>query len=299
MDYLTHNSAPVTWDITDISCTQPVDTLYTNLPYNFDTALAVLHSHFKTIDSCGYNRATSSYLKTLVIADFTYAAFSFQYLGPYMGYAADTVLAWQSIPLSTFYNVGNANQTSLYCTERTIFFLRLTDSLLGIKGRPITVSQIHTFPVVYLGADTFIIDPSDPFVAFDTLNQSAASYSTLLKGNNIQHIIPLRTKRLFGNTRQLISTALAQKLQTNECDTCLCSSLQKYVALHKEEILSNVRPCFQLADAPLYNHIKVLSPQNRNSYAVETTGRIDGQLNSTADILLYYKGVPCNEHKNR
>jgi hypothetical protein len=285
------------WEISKVDCKTPTDTLYQNLPYSFYEGLQQLRLQFNKIDSSGYNVKTAELLKSLVIGDFVYAAFSYQFLGPDMGLESDTVCNWNSLPLEAFYNLGNTNQTSLYCVERTAFFLRLTDSLLHIKGSPIAVSNFHTYPVLYIQGDTFIIDPYDPFIISDSSGATVRTYSDLLRSPDAGTYAPLRTQRLFGNTHQLISRRFTDSIET-ACKTgrndCLCESLHTYLINNEAKLRGFVKPCFNMPNQPLYNTLKVLGTGSTNNYIMEMTGRVDGQLSTSHDLLRYYAGRVCD-----
>lgn len=294
--YLDDASKPEYWNIEKVAFNDPTDTLYSNLPYSYEQALTLLQYHFDKTDSSNIAVASKQYIKALIVADFVYAAFSFQFLGPELGLAKDSIRRWDSISLDSFYHAGNTNQTAFYCAERTSFYLRLIDTLLGLKGQPVTVEQIHTFPVVQIAGSAYIIDPYDPFVIYDTTTKTVAPYTVTQNSTQISNTIPIRTKRMFGNTRQLLSHKFVNSIKTEVKpgrSQSICQLLQTYLTKQAETLRAYVRPCFQLPQTPLYETIKHIQPGGPNAYAIEMHGRVDGQLHTATDILKYYAGINC------
>ncbi len=285
------------WNFNDFECHEPEDTNSVNVPLSYLEAIASLQKHFHRIDSLSINEQTKEYAKALVVADFVYAAFSFQFLGPTLGMARDCTLTagWDSLPLNTCYTLGNSNQTSVYCIERTSFYLRLVDTLLNIKGTSIA-SKVHTFPVLNLKTGRYIIDPYDPFVIADSTGIFVIDYETLLAEKINKNFRPERTKRIFGNTRELISNSFVSELKIKYNNSaCLCCMLESYLEENKNYILSFLRPCF---NAPAHNFLNIEIIDNKqNAYALEMTGIVDGHLDSHEDIVRYYAGVECNLKK--
>lgn len=295
--YLDTIKAPAFWKIEETTCIDPTDTLYSNLPYQYKQALTTLRYYFTKADSLHVPVASRQYIKALIVADFVYAAFSYQFLGPELGLAHHSTQQWDTVALEHFYQAGNTNQTAFYCTERTNFYLRLVDTLLGLKGQCISVQQVHTFPVVQIAGNSYIIDPYDPFVIYDATTKTIAPYSITQNTRQIHNAIPIRTKRLFGNTRQLLSHKFVNKLKaesTTGCQQCTCQLLQNYLAKQSDKLKTYIRPCFQLPEPPLFTTIKHTPAGGSNAYAIEMHGRVDGQLNSSTDILRYYGSIECS-----
>ncbi|HRG87895.1 MAG TPA: hypothetical protein PLW44_02680 [Chitinophagales bacterium] len=294
--YLDTIKAPAYWKIEEAACIDPTDTLHSNLPYQYEQALGILQYHFTKTDSLYIPVASRQYIKALIVADFVYAAFSYQFLGPELGLANQSTQQWDTVALEHFYQAGNTNQTAFYCTERTNFYLRLVDTLLGLKGQSVSVQQVHTFPVVQIAGNSYIIDPYDPFVIYDTTTKTIAPYSITQNNRQIHNTIPIRTKRLFGNTRLLLSDSFIKKLKAEsktKCGQCTCELLQNYLAKQSDTIKTYIRPCFQAPEPPLFTTIKHTPTGGPNAYAIEMHGRVDGQLSSCTDIIRYYSGIDC------
>jgi hypothetical protein len=303
--YLSDSFPTKKWVLSKCNCIQPTDTLIRNLPYSFDEAMLQIKQEFTHIDTLNTNKATKEYLKSLVLADFTYAAFSFQFLGPKFGLATDStylnILArWDTMSLRSCYDIGNLNITGLYCGQRTSFYLRLVDSLLGIKGYQVVVPYgVHIFPVVNLSNGPYVMDPYDPFVICDSTKQTVISYSQLLSGKNDGNFVPIRSARLFGTSRQLFSARYVSMLRDSSGavdKNCFCCMLKNYLTLNEAKLVGSITPCFVMPEEPLFEDIKVIAG-DRNLYAMGMTGRVDGPLVSHNDIVWHYIGTDCGSKK--
>ncbi len=304
-EYLSDSFPTKAWVLSKCNCVPPTDTLLRNLPYSYDEAILQIKQEFTHIDSLNTNKATKEYLKSLVLADFTYATFSFQFLGPKFGLATDStylsILAgWDTMALSSCYDLGNLNITSLYCGQRTSFYLRLVDSLLGIKGAPVVVPYgVHIFPVITLSNGRYVMDPYDPFVICDSTKQTVISYSQLLCGKNDGNFVPIRSARLFGTSRQLFSARYVSMLRDSSGAVdkgCFCCMLKNYLAINEAKLVGSITPCFVMPEEPLFEDIKVVAG-TRNLYAMGMTGRVDGPLVSHSDIVWHYIGTDCGGKK--
>lgn len=291
---LSKNSPTSEWSFENFKCVEPSDTLIRNLPFIYSEALSELNEHFSVIDTFSFNESTKKYAKALIAADFVYAAFSFQFLGPELGISNDTNLIreWKNLPLNICYDVGNFNQSSVYCIERTSFYLRLLDTLLNLSGNAVS-TEFHTFPVIIINQSTYIIDPFDPFVITDSSGRFVVKYEQLVKERSVGKFIPERTKRVFGNSRELISIPFRADLSSKyDNPDCFCCDLKEYLQENKKYILSFLRPCFNAPDHQ-FDKIKILS-NNHYAFSIDVSGRVDGHLNSNDDIVKYYVGVKCD-----
>jgi hypothetical protein len=294
--YLTFNTKNREWQPTKVECVSKTDTTYNNLPYTFNTATESLKQHYLSIDSGPGNANIKKYIKALVTADLVYALFSYQFLGPEVGMAETVNSSVNLLPLPVLYNIGNNNQFPFYCEERSVYYLRIVDSLLHLKGRIASIEKTHVYPVIYIGSDSVIIDPYDPFVLIDTSTNKIVAWPDFDKPQLNTHIVPVRTKRAYGNTHLLISKKFANHIQTlyahNLTDN-ICILLEKYFIDNQHKLLAYKRSCVSLPDQPLYNTLKIAGNNNNNAYTIEMTGRPDGQLNNYNDLLKYYTRTTC------
>ena len=291
------------WDLSKFDCKEPTDTLYRNLPYSYQEGLTEIKKQFQKIDSLPYNKATKEYAKALVAADFVYASFSYQFLGTKQGLARDSTLLtawaqWDTLPLNICYELGNYNQVSVYCSQRTSFYLRLIDTLLGIKGFSVTIPHgVHVFPVLNLQCGQFIVDPYDPFVLCDSTGTQVIDYKSLLKDKLNGNFVPKRTRRLYGNSRELVSLPYVAMLKDeyhNKENDCFCCVLQNYLSVNKVLLMNRLPPCYVMPEEPLFENTFIIH-NNRNIYSIGIAGRVDGPLVTHNDIIRYYVGLECDQ----
>ncbi|MBS1684292.1 MAG: hypothetical protein JSS76_06030 [Bacteroidetes bacterium] len=289
------------WDPTACDMQQPADTLYTNLPYTFGEAETELHHRFAGIDTLPYSPETRQYLKALTMADMVYAAFSYQFLGPKYGLARDSQMLdvwqrWDTLPLSTCYDMGNRNVMSFYCTQRSVFYLRWIDTMLHIKGYTVTIPDgVHVFPVLHLAAGDFIIDPYDPAIFADSSGTYAVTYDTLVKSKGHGHHRAIATRRIYGDTRMLLSRAYIDTLRAQlgaPADEPVSSMLCSYLRSRGGDLRHLMRPCFEVPGAPVFRQAYII-PHGHNAYSIGQHWRVDGPLFDQDDIERYYIGTAC------
>ncbi|MDX2001064.1 MAG: hypothetical protein SFW35_01410 [Chitinophagales bacterium] len=292
---------PNPWNLDSFNCKILPDTIYTNSHPVFDSAVMQLQLKFADIDKKKSSLEARQYCKALILADFVYATFSFQLFGPKYGFAADSNFmairnSWSQLPLDTCYQLGNSNTFSVYCSERTSFFLRLSDKLLSLKGRNIIIPNgVHEFPLLTIGGKEYIIDPYDPFVICDTISGNLMDYSYISSDSSCNTCLPYRTKRKFGESRQLVSIGLITKLDTEyENSSCFCCELEKYMQENWQYLTSLIKPCFSMPDVPNFSNMHIV-PNARNHYAIPMQGRVDGSLNALNDIKRYYTADSCSQ----
>lgn len=289
------------WDPTQCDIPEPKDTLYTNLPYSFDTAIAALHRQFDRIDTQAVPAEARQYLKALTTADMVYAVFSYQFLGPKYGLARDSQMLdiwqrWDTLPLSTCYDIGNHNTVSFYCSQRTSFFLRLVDTLLHIKGYTVNIPDgVHVFPVLHLSGGDYIVDPYDPAVFADSTGTYAVTYDALRRSKGHGHHTVIATRRAYGDTRMLISHTYLDTLRARSgaFDSDFGSLLCSYLHSRGSDLRQLMRPCFEVPGPPVFQDVHII-PQGHNAYSIGQHWRVDGPLFDQRDIERYYIGLSCH-----
>ncbi|RKS99665.1 hypothetical protein [Flavobacterium sp. 123] len=263
------------------------DTLKYNICNTFEESISLLQSELIKVDTIQSNRETKDYIKSLIIADYVYAAFSFQFLGSKLGMAKDasSIKNWDKIAIKTCFNLGNKNQYAVFCGERTTFYNRLIEKLLKLKTKQASVEGVHTFPIIIIGGKDYIIDPYDPFVAVDTLSKTVLDYDLIVK-KQYKSLQPIRTKRMFGSSRMLISRKLYTRLKNVYGKISLANMLDKYL-IENDQYLSPFKP--KNYEPPLEKTKKITTIlNNKNIFAVNINGRIDGNLISEKDFYKYY-----------
>ena len=263
------------------------DTIKYNISNTFEESISLLKSELIKVDTITSNRETKDYIKSLIIADYVYAAFSFQFLGSKLGMAEDasSIKNWDTISIKTCFDLGNKNQYAVFCGERTTFYNRLIEKLLRLKTRQTSVQGVHTFPIIIIGGKDYIIDPYDPFVAVDTLNKAVLDYNLILK-KQYKSLKPIRTKRIFGSSRMLISKKLHDNLKNTYGKINLARMLDRYL-IENDRYLSAYKP--KNYELPIEKTKKItMILNNKNIFAVNINGRIDGNLITEKDFYKYY-----------
>lgn len=224
------------------------DTLKCNQNLSYDQALTKLRNTFVQINTLNENENTKTYLKALLLSEFVYASFSFQFLGSDLGETSHQVSIdnWDKMNLENCYNLGNNNLVPVWCGDRTTFYIRLLDHLLGIKAAAISIENIHTFPIVNIGKRRFIFDPYDPFIIFDSLTMTVMDYDEAFKYYlNDSPLKILRTKRSYGFPNELISNKLTNNILgfSKHEKQDISQKLKIYLIKNKANFLSRVNAC--------------------------------------------------------
>jgi hypothetical protein len=267
------------------------DTLLKNIPMNYSKAYNLLKHTCQSIDVSVNSYTTKSLLKSYIIADFVYAAFSFQFLGSYLGKSTDvsSVKNWPTLDLSICYDKANSNDYAVFCNERSIFFCRLLEKLTGLKSQIISIQNKHTFPLVFIKNRRFLIDPYDPFITCNDSNELIDFY-TLIK-NQSQKVHPVRTPRVFGASRQLVSQRFVNEALNGETKLAnIPNAIASYISLNREKLIKHTPVCY----VPDTNKCVLYPVMNKkNCYAFSLTGRIDGRLEFGTDIYKFYTNFSC------
>ena len=224
------------------------DILICNQNLSYSQAIVFLKNKFIQFDSNCQNENTKKYLKALYLCEFVHATFSFQFLGSKLGKTKHNIAIenWNNMTLENCYNMGNNNLAPVWCGDRTNFYLRLLDTLLGIKATAISIKNVHTFPIVNIGDKRFIFDPFDPFIILDSLKLKIIDYDEslkhCLKGKMLQVI---RTKKIFGFPNELVSVDLAKDIlavSKNE-NQDFSQKLMLYFTKNKVNFLKRINTC--------------------------------------------------------
>ncbi len=192
------------------------DTILTNNKNErIEDALKEITDKYLLIDTLKTNLETKQYTKSLLLAEWIYANFNYQFLGPRLG-LADTLqsgINFKSTNPNTCYQAGNSNLMAVWCGDRSNLFVRLIDSLLKLPTAVISIERIHTFPIVKIAGKNYIIDPYDPFVLFDEQLKHIVDYEVFKINPDSINTKAIRTSRNFGNAGELVSKQLYELMQ--------------------------------------------------------------------------------------
>lgn len=280
----------------NVVCTK--DTIASNLPYTFEEAFSKIDQKFADIDTIKTNSETLLYLKALVLSDFVYGSVGFQFLGGRLGMRCDESLVseFPEMSLKEVYNYTNTNKLALDCGLLTMYYQNLIDSLLNLSFRDTSIQGIHTYPLTKIGNREFIIDPSDPFVLFDLSKNRVLGYREIIQ---VDSLVFLRTKRLFGRSQLLISKCLFEHLVPHEDDICgnFIQNTRKY--LYSKELYSklivNNRISYYVEKE--FNSFPLSSNQNR--FKIENSiGIVSCKINKQT-FTQNYLGISISQNENQ
>lgn len=272
------------------------DTIYSNNEKNtLNEALGDLHEHYLFIDKLKTNYETKTYAKVLLLAEWIYGNFNYQFLGPDLG-MADTSkfgVKFNQTDLNTCYATGNKNLMALWCGDRTNMFVRLVDTLFHLKSQIISIRPIHTFPIVEIGKSYYIIDPYDPFVLFNTESNRIISYKELLTKTEKPKAI--RTKRVFGNTGELISSKFYTMLNQQYKNHNIVNLVEQYLADNTPHLISYIDSC----SFEPFNAVKTIYPiqSPTNKFVIYPNHYNLPQEIKSSRFNKYYLGNDCKNQQ--
>lgn len=275
--------------------TKPYDTLFTNMPYDFKSFNLFLNKQFDSIDTINTNKATRDYIKALFLADAIHRLFSFQFMGNH-GYSPTPIAypEWNEISDEQKFTVGNNNQQSIWCGDRTNFYLSLLKKTTGINGYSVSLPDIHTYAVLKIGNKHYIVDAYDPFIVMNKKNE-VVDYATMIanKYNNKNNIEVIRTKRLFGYPNYLLSERFLHIINSQTgINKSVDQRLLSFLTKHKNTLLKNVDSCSyeNIGGKGILRTTK----SSINPYAIEIKRDKTFSTMLFSRFNKYYLGISCN-----
>lgn len=272
------------------------DTIYANNKKDslYD-ALEDLHKHYLFIDNLNTNYETKTYAKVLLLAEWIYGNFNYQFLGPDLG-MADTSkfgVKFNQTDLNTCYTIGNKNLMALWCGDRTNMFVRLVDSLFQLKTQIISIKPIHTFPTVEIGNNYYIIDPYDPSILFNSESNKVISYKELLAKTEKPKAI--RTKRTFGNAGELISSKFYAVLKQQYKNHNIVNLIEQYLNDNTPHLITYIDSC----SFEPFNTIKTIYPiqSPTNKFVIYPNHYNLPQEITSSRFNKYYLGKDCKNQQ--
>jgi len=271
------------------------DRIEKNLEVEFENLVDFFEIEFLKVDHSETNSRTKLYLKSLVLADFVYGAFSGQLLGNEFRMPGDTIYKrdWSKLSMKEQFELGNSNVVSFSCGMRTEFYKKIMNKFLELEVRDTSIQGVQTYPIVQIAGNEFIVDPSDPVVFFNDSFTEVLDVEQLR--NRTSNIQLVRSFRIFGSSRLLISNLLYDRV--NKFDKGLKSNLIAYYAKNEFEIKTHFLKCFQ----PALRDKWIISPieNEHNKIAINFNER---SLNSTLEVRFFrrdYFGEDCKNAERR
>ena len=251
-----------------------------------------LGNELAKFDAIQVNLPTKLYLKAMFLADFTYSAFGYQFIGRELGLANDSAIFqdWKRYSLKEQFDFGNSNVISASCGVRTNFYKKLVKKYLSLKVRDTSIKGVHTYPIVTIADEEYLFDPSEPMVFCDDGAGKILDYKQLRASSAVSIY---KSPRSFGTTHFLFSNNFLKTIEP------FGDSLQEQVAhylLSKQGLLlGKVRPCFPpnfQKEWDLYS-----TKSKNNPIAIPLENRNIGMLLNVANWEETYFGEDCKNAK--
>lgn len=271
------------------------DTLYKNIDLSWLELDSILKLNFKRIDSLQTDNDHKNLYKSSVLADLVFSLFGSQFLGNKIG-LWDSIVAiedFKKLSLPDKYRIVNSNELLLSCGEMAFFFKDLVESHLDIEVEVISIDKFHTFPLIKLSGNYYIMDPYDPVFLFS--NNKLLSYDDLLT-NSYNGLSIYRTSRMFGNSKGIVSKKFIDFLIGKYKRESFKELLNAFVLDNSKSILnSNALSCYELY---FQDSIKFQLVHNQKAvYAIEQRVHMSRYPLSEEIIRRDYLGETCNSKK--
>ncbi|GEM_PF-3600818 len=199
------------------------DTLKQNIPLNYSEFITVINTKFDSLEKINTNSKTIKFLKAFYLAEACFALHSKGFLGKKYGLFESNKITknWRDYELEQQYQLANSNELPLQCEEISIFYRKLLEQTTSLKSRDTSIIGVHTYPIVSIENNEYIIDPYDPTLILSNNNKILA-FEAIKK--TPEQAIPKRVKNKFGEKHFLLSKPLYDSLMV--IDTNLSSSIR-------------------------------------------------------------------------
>lgn len=212
------------------------DTIKQNYSLNYTEFTALISKKLGSLDSINTNSKTRKFLKAFYLAEACYALNSGGFLGEKYGLFEDSEIKknWSQYNLKEQYAFANSNKIRLECGDITNFYRKLLKETTNINSRDTSIIGIHTYPIVSIEDDEYIVDPYDPTLIVSALDSSKPLTFNAIK-KNPKLAIPLRVNNTFGEKHYLLSNDLSDNLQAID------SNLHKAIVVFLDSLKNNLK----------------------------------------------------------
>lgn len=277
------------------SCISVTDTLVHNINGDFNSVMARISHSLDSISQLQFNHETRTYLKCLLLTDFTSSLFSGQFLGNKLGMSDHSVSisSWNDRTIKECFDHGNRNVSPVWCGDRTTFFIKLADSLLHIKATQVSVPGIHTYPLITIGQKQFIFDPYDLFVPMDTIDHMILDYQAI-KSEAYRSICVYDVKPEFGKRKELVSDRFINMLRSEYGkEKPVCALLENYFNVNGKQLLEQSTICKRFR---LHRNLIEVHPvvSDDCSYVLTSDVKIGSTKHDIPNFYRQYFGRSCN-----
>jgi hypothetical protein len=266
------------------------DTLINNVAIESKELNKMLANELLRFDSLPTNTPSKQYLKALFLSDFTYSAFSYQFIGRELGLANDSAMFhnWEDLSIAQQFNFGNKNLVSASCGVRTYLYKQLVKEHLKLPVRDTSIEGIHTYPIVIIAEREYLFDPSEPMIFCAEKGRKILEYSQL---RNREDVMIFKSPRSFGPTHFLFSDKFL--LEINPFGESLKKQIAQYLISKRKLLLEKAPKCFVANFQKKWNVSYTKSKNNKLAIALET--RNIGMVLSNANWKETYFGEDCEK----
>ncbi|MFT6947993.1 MAG: hypothetical protein ACJARP_002426 [Vicingaceae bacterium] len=271
------------------------DTLINNVAIESKELNNMLAYELLRFDSLPANNSSKLYLKALFLADFTYSAFSYQFVGRELGLANDSAMFhnWENLSIAQQFNFGNKNLVSASCGVRTYLYKQLVKEHLKLPVRDTSIEGIHTYPIVTIAEREYLFDPSEPMIFCAEKGRKILEYTQLRNREDVMIFKSPRsfgpTPRSFGPTHFLFSDKFL--LEINPFGESLKKQIAQYLIRNRKLLLEKVPKSFVANFQKKWNVSYTKSKNNKLAIALET--RNVGMLLTPQNMKETYFGTGC------
>ena len=265
----------------------------TSAEKNFEKVMVQLNYQLNKIDSIESNEQTALYIKSLVIADFVFASFGNQFLSARFEYAKSVrlKLSWNSYTLAKQYELGVQNKVAVDCGMKTSFFNSLVTQILGVECLNMSIEGVHTFPIIEINNNQYIVDPSNPHVFYNNELNNILQFNEIADG--FKDLTFIKTNRSFGKSRTIISPRFYRKYFNDS--TNLKDNL-KWFSIQEKQLIQELLPtCLELQFDPVVEYYFLNDLRNEAAILINHTSF--GTMMSKNGIRRSYLGGKCDANE--
>jgi hypothetical protein len=228
-----------------INFSYQADTIKQNIPLTFTEFNKLITKKFDSLDKVNTNSKTIKFLKAFYLAEACFVIHSGSFLGEKHGLFKKSEIkrAWSQYNLKQQYEFANSNEIPLQCGEISSFYRKLLKRKINIDSRDTSITGVHTYPVVLIEDDEYIMDPYDPTLIISALDSNRILPFDAIK-KNPELAIPVRVNNAFGEKHFLLSNALLDNLHAE--DSNINRAIVAFLNKLKENIRQNTNVIYHL-----------------------------------------------------
>lgn len=219
-----------------INFSYQADTIKQNIPLTYNEFIKLITKKFDSLNKLNTNSKTKKFLKAYFLAEACFILHSGDFLGEKYGIFKTNELKrnWPQYDLKQQYELANSSDTYLQCGEISNLYRKLLKETMNLESRDTSVEGVHTYPIVMIEGDEYIIDPYDPTLIVSALDSCRIlSFDAIKKDPEL--VIPVKVNNPFGEKHYLLSNALFENLQAID------SSLHIAIVVFLDSLKDNLK----------------------------------------------------------